>query len=147
MTLLKQLNSDITVAMKNKDKEALSILRLVKSALQNEEIAKGSPLSADDELTVVSREMKQRKESLTEFEKANREDLILKTKQGIAIVSRYLPQPLTDGELTELIQRAIDETGADSMKDFGKVMGIIMPQVKGRADGQKVNTLVKKLIS
>ncbi|MGX7013681.1 GatB/YqeY domain-containing protein [Vagococcus silagei] len=147
MTLFEEINSDIKIAMKSKDKEALAILRIVKALLQNEEIAKGSKLNSDEELTVLSREVKQRKEALTEFEKAGRQDLIAQAQNALDIVSKYLPTQLSDEELETLIQNAIDTSGATSMKDFGKVMGIVMPQTKGKADGQKVNALVKQLIS
>ncbi|AQP52941.1 aspartyl-tRNA amidotransferase [Vagococcus penaei] len=147
MTLLSNLNSDIKVAMKSQDKETLSVLRLMKSAIQNDEIKKGTALSPEEELTVLSREMKQRKESLHEFEKANRQDLVEKVQGEINVVSRYMPKQLTDAELRDIIAAAVKTSGATSMKDFGQVMGLVMPQVKGKADGQQVNALVKELIS
>lgn len=147
MTLLSNLNSDIKVAMKSQDKETLSVLRLMKSAIQNDEIKKGTALSPEEELTVLSREMKQRKESLHEFEKANRQDLVEKVQGEINVVSRYMPKQLTDAELRDIIATAVKTSGATSMKDFGQVMGLVMPQVKGKADGQQVNALVKELIS
>lgn len=143
MTLLNRLNNDIKVAMKAKDKETLSVLRMMKSSIQNEEIKKGDSLSPDEELTVLSREMKQRKDSLQEFKDAGRDDLVDKVSAEIKIVDRYMPEQLTEDELRSMIQSAIDETGASSMKDFGKVMGVVMPKTKGKADGQTVNSLVK----
>ncbi|MGX4685985.1 GatB/YqeY domain-containing protein [Vagococcus sp. JNUCC 83] len=143
MTLLNRLNNDIKVAMKAKDKETLSVLRMMKSSIQNEEIKKGDSLSPDEELTVLSREMKQRKDSLQEFKDADRDDLVEKVSAEIKIVDRYMPEQLTEDELRSIIQSAIDETGASSMKDFGKVMGVVMPKIKGKADGQTVNSLVK----
>lgn len=147
MTLLNRLNDDIKIAMKAKDKETLSVLRMMKASIQNEEIKKGDSLSADEELTVLSREMKQRKDSLNEFDQAGRVDLVEKLNGEIVIVSKYMPQQLSEEELRDIIQKAIDESDATSMKDFGKVMGIVMPQTKGKADGQQVNALVKELIS
>ncbi|MGY3765177.1 GatB/YqeY domain-containing protein [Vagococcus vulneris] len=147
MTLLTELNSDIKVAMKNKDREVLSVLRMMKSSLQNEEIKKGEPLIVDEELTVLSREVKQRKDSIEEFSKAGRDDLVEKTEAELAVVSRYLPEQLTDDELRRIITQVISETGASSMKEFGKVMSAVMPKVRGKADGQHVNVLVKELIS
>lgn len=143
MTLLNRLNNDIKVAMKAKDKETLSVLRMMKTSIQNEEIKKGDSLSPDEELTVLSREMKQRKDSLQEFKDAGRDDLVDKVSAEIKIVDRYMPEQLTEDELRSMIQSAIDETGASSMKDFGKVMGVVMPKTKGKADGQTVNSLVK----
>lgn len=147
MTLLNRLNDDIKIAMKAKDKETLSVLRMMKASIQNEEIKKGDSLSVDEELTVLSREMKQRKDSLNEFDQAGRVDLAEKLNGEIVIVSKYMPQQLSEEELRDIIQKAIDESNATSMKDFGKVMGIVMPQTKGKADAQQVNALVKELIS
>ncbi|MFW7431909.1 GatB/YqeY domain-containing protein [Vagococcus carniphilus] len=147
MSLLETLNDDIKVAMKSKDKEALAILRMIKTSIQNEQINKGEDLSPDEELALVSREMKQRKESLSEFEKAGRSDLVEQASFGISIVARYLPEQLSDEELKSIITEAIASVDATSMKDFGKVMGVVMPKTKGKADGQKINALVKELIS
>ncbi|GAD12563.1 hypothetical protein GBL_0780 [Geobacillus kaustophilus GBlys] len=135
-------------AMKNKEKEKLSVLRMLKAALQNEAIKLGkSPLSEDEELTVLSRELKQRKDSLQEFENAGRSDLVEKVKTEIEIVQSYMPTPLTEDELRELIEQTIKEVGASSKADMGKVMGAIMPKVKGRADGSLVNKLVQQQLS
>lgn len=147
MSLLETLNDDIKVAMKSKDKEALAILRMIKTSIQNEQINKGEDLSPDEELTLVSREMKQRKESLSEFQKAGRSDLVEQANLGISIVARYLPEQLSDEELKSIVAEAIASVDATSMKDFGKVMGVVMPKTKGKADGQKINALVKELIS
>ncbi|AMX82852.1 hypothetical protein GS3922_03675 [Geobacillus subterraneus] len=148
MSLLDRLNDDMKQAMKNKEKEKLSVLRMLKAALQNEAIKLGkSPLSEDEELTVLSRELKQRKDSLQEFENAGRSDLVEKTKTEINIVQSYMPQPLTEDELRELIQQTIKEVGASSKADMGKVMGAIMPKVKGKADGSLVNKLVQQQLS
>ncbi len=147
MTLLNRLNNDIKVAMKAKDKETLSVLRMMKSSIQNEEIKKGESLSPDEELTVLSREMKQRKDSLQEFNQADRQDLAEKVSGEIKIVERYMPEQLSEDELRHIVQSAIDETGASSMNDFGKVMAAVMPKTKGRADGQKVNSLVKESLA
>ncbi|MGO3732907.1 MAG: GatB/YqeY domain-containing protein [Vagococcus sp.] len=147
MSLLNLLNDDIKVAMKNKDKDVLSVLRMMKASIQNEEIKKGDALTPEDELTLLSREMKQRKESLLEFGNADRNDLVEKIQAEIKVVSRYMPEQLSDDELKRIIRDAIQSTSASSMKDFGKVMGVVMPQTKGKADGQKVNAFVKELIS
>jgi len=135
-------------AMKNKEKEKLSVLRMLKAALQNEAIKLGkSPLSEDEELTVLSRELKQRKDSLREFENAGRSDLVEKVKTEIDIVQSYMPKPLTEDELRELIEQTIKEVGASSKADMGKVMSAIMPKVKGKADGSLVNKLVQQQLS
>ncbi len=146
MTLLSTLNDDMKTAMKAKDKERLAVIRMLKASLQNEEIKVGHELNADEELTILSREMKQRRDSLTEFENAGRDDLAEKVKVEIAIVEEYLPAQLTDEEIREIVKQAIAKTGAASAKEFGKVMGVVMPQVKGKADGNQVNAIVKELL-
>ena len=148
MSLLDRLNDDMKQAMKNKEKEKLSVLRMLKAALQNEAIKLGkSPRSEDEELTVLSRELKQRKDSLREFENAGRSDLVEKVKTEIDIVQSYMPKPLTEDELRELIEQTIKEVGASSKADMGKVMSAIMPKVKGKADGSLVNKLVQQQLS
>jgi uncharacterized protein len=148
VSLLDRLNDDMKQAMKNKEKEKLSVLRMLKAALQNEAIKLGkSSLSEDEELTVLSRELKQRKDSLQEFENAGRSDLVEKAKNEIEIVQLYMPKPLTEDELRELIEQTIKEVGASSKADMGKVMGAIMPKVKGKADGSLVNKLVQQQLS
>jgi hypothetical protein len=148
VSLLDRLNDDMKQAMKNKEKEKLSVLRMLKAALQNEAIKLGkSPLSEDEELTVLSRELKQRKDSLREFENAGRSDLVEKVKTEIDIVQSYMPKPLTEDELRELIEQTIKEVGASSKADMGKVMSAIMPKVKGKADGSLVNKLVQQQLS
>ncbi|WP_062355737.1 GatB/YqeY domain-containing protein [Bacillus kwashiorkori] len=148
MSLLELLNEDMKVAMKNKEKEKLSVIRMLKAALQNEAIKLGKQgLSEDEELTVLSREVKQRKDSLQEFENAGRQDLAEKIKTELTYVSAYLPKQLTEDELTTIIQEAIKEVGATSKAEMGKVMAKIMPKVKGKADGSIVNKLVQKELS
>lgn len=146
MTLLSTLNTDMKTVMRAKDKERLAVIRMLKASLQNEEIKVGHELNADEELTILSREMKQRRDSLAEFEKAGREDLSEKVKIEIAIVENYLPAQLTDEEIRQIVAQAIAETGATSAKEFGKVMGAVMPKVKGKADGNQVNAIVKELL-
>ena len=143
MSLLAELNEDIKTAMKSRDKERLSVLRMIKSSLLNEEIAKGSELNSDEELTVLAREKKQRNESLEEFTKADRQDLVSKLENEIIIVDEYLPQQLSQEEVAALVKEAVQQTGASSMADMGKVMGALMPKVKGKADGNIVSSLVK----
>lgn len=147
MSLNEQLTADLKAAMKAKNKTQLNVIRMIKSALMNAKIQKGSDLSNEDELQVITTEMKQRKDSLSEFEKAGREDLVAEIKAEIEVVEKYLPAQLSDDELSEVIQATITEIGATSMKDMGKVMSTLMPKVKGRADGGKVNQVVKQLLS
>ena len=144
MSLLTTLNDDIKTAMKAKDKDSLAVLRMLKSGIQNEQIKVGRDLNGDEELTVLSREIKQRKDSLQEFERAGREDLVDKTKIEIAVVEKYLPEQLSDDDIRRIVSAAIQQTGAASQADFGKVMGLVMPQVKGKAEGALVNAIVKE---
>ncbi len=146
MSLLTTLNDDIKTAMKAKDKESLSVLRMLKTAVQNAQIKEGHNLNGEEELTMLSREMKQRKDSLKEFEEAGRTDLADKTKIEIAIVERYMPEQFSESKIIQIVQEAITQVGAHSPKEFGKVMGIVMPKVKGKADGNQVNTIVKELL-
>ncbi|GEN50697.1 GatB/YqeY domain-containing protein [Alkalibacterium pelagium] len=144
MARLDELNQEMKIAMKAKDKEKLSTIRMLKSALQTEQINKGEELTEEDELTVLSREKKQRVESLNEFKAAGRDDLVLKLEREIEIVDDYLPAQLSEEEVREIVQDTVEQTGASSMKDMGKVMGALMPKVKGKADGNLVSSIVKE---
>ncbi|OLO38885.1 hypothetical protein BTR23_11560 [Alkalihalophilus pseudofirmus] len=147
MNLLDRLTDDMKAAMKSKEKEKLSVIRMVKSSLQNEQIKLGRELSEDETLTVLNRELKQRRESLHEFEKANRDDLASKLYGEIEVLQQYLPEQLSEEEVAQIVQETIQEVGATSKADFGKVMGAIMPKVKGKADGGLVNRLVQQHLS
>lgn len=143
MSLTTELNDQMKTAMKAHDKVTLSVVRMLKAALQNAQIKAGHDLSADEEKAVLATELKQRKESLTEFENGGREDLVAGVKQEIAIVEQYLPAQLDEAAVTDLVNKVIAETGATGKADFGKVMKTLMPQVKGQADGALVNRIVK----
>lgn len=145
MTLMEQLNQDMKQAMKNKDKEKLSVIRMVKSSLQNESIkSNNKELSEDEELTVLSKELKQRKDSLQEFKAAGRDDLVNKLETEISILQKYMPEQLTEDELETVVQSTIQEVNATSKQDMGEVMSAIMPKLKGKADGAQINKLVQK---
>ena len=133
--------------MKNKEKDKLSVIRMIKSSIQNEAIKTGNELSEDEELTVLSREVKQRKDSLHEFDKAGRQDLVEKIRTELQYVELYMPKQLSEEEVSEIVKQAISETGALSKADMGKVMAVIMPKVKGKADGSLVNKLVQQHLS
>lgn len=148
MTLLDQMNQDMKQAMKQKDKEKLNVIRMVKASLQNETINLGKDtLSEEEELTILSRELKQRKDSLQEFKSAGRNDLVESLDVEINILQEYLPKQLTDEELEAIVQSTIQEVNATSKKDMGKVMSAIMPKVKGKADGSQINKLVLKQLN
>ncbi|MCY7617383.1 MULTISPECIES: GatB/YqeY domain-containing protein [Bacillus] len=148
MSLLEQLNTDMKLFMKNREKDKLVVIRMVKASLQNEAIKlKKDSLTGDEELTVLSREIKQRKDSLHEFSKANRLDLVDKVQKEIDILDVYLPEQLSEEELQTIVKETIAETGASSKADMGKVMSAIMPKVKGKADGAVINRLVSEQLS
>ncbi|MGH0428758.1 GatB/YqeY domain-containing protein [Bacillus hominis] len=147
MSLLGRLNDDMKQAMKNKQKEKLTVIRMVKAALQNEGIKLQHTLTEEEELTVLAREVKQYKDSLLEFKKAGREDLVDKLQSEIQILSAYLPEQLTEEELVDIIKQVISEVGATSKADMGKVMTAVMPKVKGKTDGSLVNKLVIQLLA
>ena len=147
MSLLSTLNDDMKTAMKAKDKETLQVVRMLKASIQNEQIKAGHELNADEELTVLSREMKQRRDALSEFVQAGRDDLVEKIKVEIAIVEKYLPKQFTEEEIRQIVSEAIEKVKATSAKEFGKVMGAVMPLVKGKADGNQVNAIVKELLN
>lgn len=146
MSLLETLNEDMKTAMKAKDKPTLSVVRMLKSAVMNEQINLGHDLTADEELAVLSRELKQRNDSLAEFKKANRDDLVANTSAEIEVVKKYMPAQLSEEEVKKIVQETVTEVGAQSMADFGKVMGAVMPKLKGQADGKIVNQSVKQLL-
>jgi uncharacterized protein len=148
LSLLERLNNDMKQAMKNKEKDRLTTIRMVKASLQNEAIKFGKQeLSEEEELTVLSREVKQRKDSLQEFEKAGRQDLVEKIQTELKHVEIYMPQQLSEEEVTAIVKEAIAETGAASKADMGRVMAVLMPKVKGKADGSLVNKLVQQHLS
>ncbi|WP_147802948.1 GatB/YqeY domain-containing protein [Alkalicoccus halolimnae] len=147
LSVLDQLNQDMKQAMREKDKQRLSVIRSVKGSIQNETINLGHDLSDEEVLTVLNREMKQRRESLHEFEKAGRSDLVAKTQAEIDVLADYMPEQLSDEELQKIVDETIAETGAVSKSEMGKVMGAVMPKVKGRADGTAVRRLVQQSLS
>ena len=144
MSLLERLNQDMKQAMKNKEKDKLSVIRMIKATLQNEAIKHGKELSEDEELQVLSRELKQRKDSLQEFENAGREDLVEKTQSELEVLKIYMPKQLSEEDVIGIVKVVIAEVKAESKADIGKVMGAIMPKVKGKADGALINKIVQQ---
>lgn len=143
MSLKEILNKDIKSAMKAKDKETLAVLRMIKTAVQAAEIDKKEELNAEEELTILAREAKQRRESLAEFVKAGRDELVAKTEAEIEIVERYLPKQLSVEEVKEVIATVAEKIGATTQKEFGKLMGAVMQELKGKADGNVIKEQVK----
>ena len=148
MALLDQLNADMKEAMKAKQKDRLSVIRMLKASLQNESIHLGvAELNEEQELTVLSREVKQRRDSLKEFRDADREDLAEKIEQELVYLNAYLPAQLTEEEIKQLISETAKMINAINPSDMGKLMGAIVPKTKGRADGALVSTLVKACLN
>lgn len=138
-----KIMQDIVAAMKSKDKDVLTVLRMVKGAVQLEEINTKRELNDEEMITVLSRQIKTRKESIVEFEKGNRTDLIEKTQQEIDILSKYLPEQLSEEEVVKIIDevfRAINPTGPS---DMGKIMGALTSKLKGKADMGEVSKKVR----
>ena len=129
MSLKEILNNDIKSAMKAKDKETLAVLRMIKTAVQAAEIDKKEELNVEEELTILAREAKQRRESLAEFVKAGRDELVAKTETEIEIVERYLPKQLSVEEVKEVIATVAEKIGATTQKEFGKLMGAVMQEL------------------
>ena len=147
MSLLERLNNDMKQAMKNKEKDKLSVIRMLKASIQNEALKLRQDLTDDEELTVLSRELKQRKDSLQEFENAGRSDLVDKVRTELVYVEAYMPQQLSEEDISKIVNETILEVNATSKADMGRVMGALMPKVKGKADGSLVNKLVQQQLS
>lgn len=147
MSLKEVLTQDIKQAMKAKEKLTLDVLRMIKSAVQSFEIDKKNELTEEEELTILSREAKQRRESLQEFLKAERLDLVEKVKQELEIVERYLPKQLSVEEIQTTIKETALELGVSSKTEFGKLMGAVMQKLKGKADGNVIKEEVKNFLS
>ena len=146
MGLRERLEEDLKKAMRERDVPRRSVLRLIRSELHNEEIALQRHLDDDGMIGVISRQLRQRRESIYEFRKGQREDLAQREEDELAILQEYLPQQLTVEEITALVQGIIRETGSQGLGDKGKVMGKLMPQVKGKAEGSVVSEVVTKLL-
>ena len=146
MSLKEQLTADMKDAMKNKEKDRLAVIRMVRGAIRQQEIDGQKELGEDDVIAVISKEVKMRRDSIEEFKKGGREDLVEKTQAEIDVLMPYLPAQLSEDEVRELVKAAVEQTGAATPKDMGKVMGVLMPKVKGRADGKMVNTIVKSFL-
>jgi len=142
MTLLDQLNSDLKAAMRARDELKMSVLRLLLSAINYAEIAQQKKLDDGGILQVVQKEIKQRRESIEAFEKGNRPELAAKEKAEMAMLQAYMPAQMGRDEIVSLVQKVISEVGAKGPGDKGKVMQKLMPQVRGKADGNEVNSIV-----
>ena len=146
MCLQERLVKDLHTAMREQDGVRRSTLRLLRAAIQNEEIAQRKPLDDAAALAVVSKQARQRQESIEAYRNGNRPDLAKREEAELAILQEYLPEPLSHKMLVQLAANMIKEVGATGPKEMGKVMRILMPQVQGRADGTEVNKIVMQLL-
>ena len=147
MTLQDQLNDDLKTAMRSQDTLTKDTIRLMRPAIKNAEIEKRNELSEEAVIEVLSKMAKQYRDSITTYTDNGREDLAKKEKDELEVLIRYLPAQLSESELKDLISKSIAQTGAIGMQDRGKVMALVMPQVKGRADGSVINSIVGELLS
>ncbi len=147
MSIKEQLLADMKTAMKEKDTVRKNAVQMARSAVLQTE--KDNQIELDDSgvTEIIAKEVKKRKDSLDDYQKSGREDLINDLRREIEVLSAYLPEPLTEAELEPIVQQAISDAGAESMKDMGKVMGIVKPQVAGRADGRMISGIVKRLLT
>lgn len=150
MNITEQITADMKAAMKDKNKVALNTLRALKSAITNAQIDGAgidTPLPANEVISVVRKQIKQRQDSIDQFEKAGRAELAENEKSEITVLESYLPTALTDEELIALVEEAITETGAESKKDMGNLMKVLQVKTEGRADGKKLSQEVMKRLA
>ncbi len=147
MSLVEKLMDDMKTAMKLHQKEKLTVIRMVKAALDKERIDKKVEVTDDLLIDVVNKQIKLRNDSIQEFQKANRDDLVAKTEQELEVLKVYLPEQLTIEEVTNIIEAAITETNATSIKDMGNVMKTITPKIKGRFDMKTVSEIIRKKLN
>jgi len=147
MSLLETLNSDLIVALKKGDKNRVEVIRGLKSDIKYKEIDKREPLTEEDVLGVLAAAAKRRRDSIEQFQKGGRDDLVLKESGELEIITSYLPQQLSDEELQEIVRATLLEIGAKTPADLGKAMKEIMPKVKGRADGNRVRQMIAGKLS
>ncbi|MGD0353253.1 MAG: GatB/YqeY domain-containing protein [Dehalococcoidia bacterium] len=147
MSLAQKIRTDLEQSLRKSDKLRCSVLRLALSSIRNAEIAQQKTLDDDGILIVIDKEAKMRRESIEAFEKGNRPDLVAKETAELAILLEYLPEQLTREEIVAAARKVISELGAASPKDKGKVMSQLMPQLRGKAQGQEVSEVVTELLS
>lgn len=148
MSIKDQLTADMKQAMKDREagKLRLSVIRMVRANIKNVEINDKKKLTDDEVLAVLMKEVKMRQDSVEEFQKAGRDELVAQAKEEIAILKKYLPEALSDDELKAIVAEVIAAVGATSPKDMGKVMPAVMAKTKGHADGKRINVMVRELL-
>lgn len=147
MTLKEKLMEDLKSAMRNKEKRRKDTITMLRAAVKQREVDERIELADEDILMIVGKQIKQKRESIKDFQKAERIDLVEQAEEEIEILLAYLPKQLTEEEIDEIVREAIAETGAASMRDMGRIMGVVMPKVKGKADGSLISQSAKKLLN
>jgi uncharacterized protein YqeY len=147
MTLKERLSADLIQARKSGDKARMTVLRLVVAGIKNAEIDKRATLDDIGVIEVLSREAKQHRESIVEFAKGNRQDLVDRNEEELAILMEYLPEQMSRDDIEALARQVMEQVGARGPADKGKLMGQLMPQLKGKADGKEVNEVVTELLA
>lgn len=147
MTLKERLMEDMKVSMRNKETLKKSVITMIRASVKQKEVDDRVDLTDDDVVELIAKQLKQQRDALVEFEKAERDDLIAQTKAEIEILASYLPQQLTDEELEVVVRDAVAEVNAQSIKDMGKIMGKVMLVAKGKVDGRRINEMVKKILN
>ncbi len=147
MNLENQLSEDLKTAMKAKDAVAVNTLRMVRAQIKDTQIAKGDTLNDEEVLGILMSAAKKRKEAMDLYEKGDRQDLLDAEKAELSIISRYLPKQLSKNEIAETVNAVIQDVGASGPQDFGKVMGSVMKQLKGKADGKLIQEIVREQLS
>lgn len=142
-----QLTADMKSALRDGNKERLSTIRLILAAVKQIEVDQRIEVDDQGLLAILDKMVKQRRESISQFEQAGRDDLVEKEKSELEVISEYLPKALSEQEINQLIEQAMQQTGASSMKEMGAVMGILKPQLQGRADMGQVSQLIKSKLS
>ncbi len=147
MSILERLKSDMIEATKARESQRLGVIRFVRSEMKNREIELGRDLKDEDAIEVLSRVAKRHREAIEQFGPAGRDDLVVKEQAGLAVVSQYLPEQLSEDAVSLLIDEAITESGATSVREMGLVMKTVMPKVKGRADGSVIKAMVEERLA
>ncbi|MBL7480275.1 GatB/YqeY domain-containing protein [Legionella bononiensis] len=147
MSIKERLNNDIKDAMRAKDKNLLTTLRLITAAVKQIEVDERIEVTEERMLAILDKMTKQRKESISQYEKANRDDLVAQEQFELEVISKYLPEPLSASEIEQMINEAVTATGAEKMADMGKVMGQLKAKLQGRADMTQVSALIKAKLS
>jgi hypothetical protein len=146
-SIKEKITEDMKVAMRAKEKQRLGVIRLIQAAIKQREVDERISLDDTQVIVVLDKMLKQRRDSIEQFEKAGRQDLVDQEAFEIQVIKTYLPQPLTETELSNLITHAIQATGATTVKDLGKVMGILKAQVQGRAEMKQVSDQIKQRLN